>query len=163
MSVYDNVAFPLRQHTDTTEEEIAPIVMRRLEDVGLAGAATLMPNQLSGGMHKRAGFARRLCSTRGSSCSTNPIRASGCSHEIRPVRVTLVRSGRHAGVTQIGVEQPHSARLATADADLPSLSDGHLVADATTSRNERSARLVDGSSGCGTKGPPVKRASRTAP
>jgi phospholipid/cholesterol/gamma-HCH transport system ATP-binding protein len=60
MSVYDNVAFPLRQHTDMSEAEIAPIVLRRLEEVGLGGAATLMPNQLSGGMRKRAGFARAL-------------------------------------------------------------------------------------------------------
>jgi phospholipid/cholesterol/gamma-HCH transport system ATP-binding protein len=60
MSVYDNVAFPLRQHTDMSEAEIAEIVLRRLEEVGLRDAATLMPNQLSGGMRKRAGFARAL-------------------------------------------------------------------------------------------------------
>lgn len=60
MNIYDNIAFPLRQHTDMSEAEIAPIVMRRLEEVGLGGAASLMPNQLSGGMRKRAGFARAL-------------------------------------------------------------------------------------------------------
>jgi phospholipid/cholesterol/gamma-HCH transport system ATP-binding protein len=60
MSIYDNVAFPLRQHTDMHEAEIESIVMRRLEEVGLAAAATQMPNQLSGGMRKRAGFARAL-------------------------------------------------------------------------------------------------------
>jgi phospholipid/cholesterol/gamma-HCH transport system ATP-binding protein len=52
MSVWDNVAFPLRQHTD--------IVNRRLREVGLADAADKMPNELSGGMRKRAGFARAL-------------------------------------------------------------------------------------------------------
>jgi phospholipid/cholesterol/gamma-HCH transport system ATP-binding protein len=60
MSVYDNVAFPLRQHTDMTEAEISAIVMRRLGEVGLSGAAGLVPAQLSGGMRKRAGFARAL-------------------------------------------------------------------------------------------------------
>jgi phospholipid/cholesterol/gamma-HCH transport system ATP-binding protein len=60
MSIFDNVAFPLRQHTDMHEAEIESIVMRRLEEVGLAAAATLLPNQLSGGMRKRAGFARAL-------------------------------------------------------------------------------------------------------
>jgi phospholipid/cholesterol/gamma-HCH transport system ATP-binding protein len=60
MNVFDNVAFPLRQHTDMTEAEIAAIVTRRLEEVGLGRAADLMPNQLSGGMRKRAGFARAL-------------------------------------------------------------------------------------------------------
>mgnify|MGYP001190480195 CR=1 FL=1 len=60
MNLYDNVAFPLRQHTDKSEEEIREIVMRRLREVGLAEAAEKMPNELSGGMRKRAGFARAL-------------------------------------------------------------------------------------------------------
>jgi phospholipid/cholesterol/gamma-HCH transport system ATP-binding protein len=60
MNVYDNTAFPLRQHTDKGEDEVKEIVMRRLKEVGLAGAADKMPNELSGGMRKRAGFARAL-------------------------------------------------------------------------------------------------------
>jgi phospholipid/cholesterol/gamma-HCH transport system ATP-binding protein len=60
MPVYDNVAFPLRQHTELSEAEIREIVMARLSDVGLAGAEQRMPNELSGGMRKRAGFARAL-------------------------------------------------------------------------------------------------------
>jgi phospholipid/cholesterol/gamma-HCH transport system ATP-binding protein len=60
MNVYDNTAFPLRQHTDKSEEEIGEIVNRRLREVGLAEAVQKMPNELSGGMRKRAGFARAL-------------------------------------------------------------------------------------------------------
>jgi phospholipid/cholesterol/gamma-HCH transport system ATP-binding protein len=60
MSVYDNVAFPLRQHTNKSEDEIASMVMGRLADVGLESAGDRMPNELSGGMRKRAGFARAL-------------------------------------------------------------------------------------------------------
>ncbi len=60
MSVFDNVAFPLRQHTDTSEAEIAKRVSERLTDVGLADAMDDLPSQLSGGMRKRAGFARAL-------------------------------------------------------------------------------------------------------
>jgi phospholipid/cholesterol/gamma-HCH transport system ATP-binding protein len=60
MNVYDNTAFPLRQHTDKSEEEIGEIVNRRLREVGLAEAIEKMPNELSGGMRKRAGFARAL-------------------------------------------------------------------------------------------------------
>src|SRR6266536_5775426 len=60
MNVFDNTAFPLRQHTDKSEEEIAEIVNRRLNEVGLGGATEKMPNELSGGMRKRAGFARAL-------------------------------------------------------------------------------------------------------
>jgi phospholipid/cholesterol/gamma-HCH transport system ATP-binding protein len=60
MNVFDNTAFPLRQHTDKSEEEIAEICNRRLREVGLAEATQKMPNELSGGMRKRAGFARAL-------------------------------------------------------------------------------------------------------
>jgi phospholipid/cholesterol/gamma-HCH transport system ATP-binding protein len=60
MSVFDNVAFPLREHTDLSEHEIAEAVNRRLADVGLTPAADRLPSQLSGGMRKRAGFARAL-------------------------------------------------------------------------------------------------------
>jgi len=60
MTVFDNVAFPLRQHTDTPEGKIAQIVRQRLADVGLSDAERFMPSELSGGMRKRAGFARAL-------------------------------------------------------------------------------------------------------
>jgi phospholipid/cholesterol/gamma-HCH transport system ATP-binding protein len=60
MNLYDNVAFPLRQHTEKGEDEVEDIVMRRLTEVGLADAREKMPNELSGGMRKRAGFARAL-------------------------------------------------------------------------------------------------------
>ena len=60
MNLYDNVAFPLRQHTKKSEREIKAIVMQRLEEVGLSESVRKMPNELSGGMRKRAGFARAL-------------------------------------------------------------------------------------------------------
>ena len=60
MNLLDNVAFPLRQHTDKSEDEVADIVNRRLREVGLGSAHDKMPNELSGGMRKRAGFARAL-------------------------------------------------------------------------------------------------------
>jgi phospholipid/cholesterol/gamma-HCH transport system ATP-binding protein len=60
MNIYDNVAFPLRQNTDKSEEEIAEIVHHRMAEVGLGQAELKMPGELSGGMRKRAGFARAL-------------------------------------------------------------------------------------------------------
>jgi phospholipid/cholesterol/gamma-HCH transport system ATP-binding protein len=60
LTLYDNVAFPLRQHTEKGDEEIAEIVNRRMREVGLGGEGHKMPNELSGGMRKRAGFARAL-------------------------------------------------------------------------------------------------------
>ena len=58
MTVFDNVAFPLREHTDMTDEEIARAVGDRLELVNLPGVEQLMPVDLSGGMRKRVGLAR---------------------------------------------------------------------------------------------------------
>jgi phospholipid/cholesterol/gamma-HCH transport system ATP-binding protein len=60
LNLYDNVAFPLRQHTEKGEDEVEDIVNRRLREVGLTDAGEKMPNELSGGMRKRAGFARAL-------------------------------------------------------------------------------------------------------
>ncbi|EHN11043.1 ribonucleotide-transport ATP-binding protein ABC transporter Mkl [Patulibacter medicamentivorans] len=60
MNVYDNVAFPLRQHTDLNDREVREVVMDHLDAVGLATATHRMPNELSGGMRKRAGLARAL-------------------------------------------------------------------------------------------------------
>jgi len=60
MNVYENVAFPLRQHTDLDEPEVREIVEEQLEAVGLWQARDRFPGQLSGGMKKRAGLARSL-------------------------------------------------------------------------------------------------------
>nr|WP_067826202.1 ATP-binding cassette domain-containing protein [Actinomadura kijaniata] len=60
MTLYDNIAFPLREHTRRTEAEIRRIVLDRMEMVGLAGEERKLPGQLSGGMRKRAGLARAL-------------------------------------------------------------------------------------------------------
>jgi len=60
MSIYDNCAFPLRQHTDLPEPVIREQVEARLTSVGLNDAVNRFPSQLSGGMRKRAGLARAL-------------------------------------------------------------------------------------------------------
>lgn len=60
MSVYENVAFPLREHTDLPEEIIRSVVLMKLEAVGLRGARHLMPAELSGGMARRAALARAI-------------------------------------------------------------------------------------------------------
>jgi phospholipid/cholesterol/gamma-HCH transport system ATP-binding protein len=60
MTVFENVAFPLREHTDMSEEEIARNVREKLELVNLPGTEHLMPVDLSGGMRKRVGLARSI-------------------------------------------------------------------------------------------------------
>jgi phospholipid/cholesterol/gamma-HCH transport system ATP-binding protein len=60
MNLYDNVAFPLREHTRKNESEIDRIVMEKMDMVGLIGAEKKLPGEISGGMRKRAGLARAL-------------------------------------------------------------------------------------------------------
>jgi phospholipid/cholesterol/gamma-HCH transport system ATP-binding protein len=60
MNLFDNVAFPLREHTRKSEKQIAAIVAEKLEMVGLTGTEKKLPGEISGGMRKRAGLARAL-------------------------------------------------------------------------------------------------------
>ncbi len=60
MTVFENVAFPLRAHTQLKQAKIAEVVERKLADVGLDGASGLMPSELSGGMRRRAALARAI-------------------------------------------------------------------------------------------------------
>ena len=60
INVFDNVAFPLREHTRLPDELLRTLVLMKLESVGLRGAELLMPSELSGGMARRAALARAI-------------------------------------------------------------------------------------------------------
>jgi len=60
MSVFDNVAYQLREHTDLPEDAIRDLVLMKLHAVGLRGAAQMMPSELSGGMARRVALARAI-------------------------------------------------------------------------------------------------------
>lgn len=60
LSVYDNLAFPMREQTNLPEELIRDLVLMKLHAVGLRGAHALMPNELSGGMERRVALARAI-------------------------------------------------------------------------------------------------------
>ena len=60
LSVFENVAFPLREHTDLPERLVRQLVLTKLQAVGLRGAAELMPSELSGGMSRRVALARAI-------------------------------------------------------------------------------------------------------
>jgi len=111
MSVYDNVAFPLRQHTDLKERDIHELVMDQLRAVGLEGAAGSPPSALSGGMKKRAGLARALMLDPGIVLCDEPD--SG----LDPVRTALIGElivERHAAVGGTFVLVTHNIALAKA-------------------------------------------------
>src|SRR5215467_7599765 len=60
LSLYDNIAFPLREHTKLTEADVRRVVLEKMDMVGLAGEGHKYPGEISGGMRKRAGLARAL-------------------------------------------------------------------------------------------------------
>lgn len=60
LSCFENVAFPLREHSDLPDQMIHDLVLLKLESVGLRGAAGLMPSQISGGMARRVALARAI-------------------------------------------------------------------------------------------------------
>ena len=60
LDVFENVAFPVREHTDLPEPLVRLLVLTKLQAVGLRGAATLMPGELSGGMARRVALARAI-------------------------------------------------------------------------------------------------------
>ena len=76
MDVFENVAFPLREHTNLPEALVRDIVLMKLHAVGLRGARDLMPAQISGGMARRAGRRRAASSAR---CRAPALRAGRCA------------------------------------------------------------------------------------
>ena len=60
MSLYDNIAFPLREHTRKSESDVRSVVLEKMDMVGLIGSESKLPGEISGGMRKRAGLARAL-------------------------------------------------------------------------------------------------------
>ena len=60
LNLYDNIAFPLREHTRKSEKEVKDIVLAKMDMVGLIGSESKLPGEISGGMRKRAGLARAL-------------------------------------------------------------------------------------------------------
>lgn len=130
MNLYDNVAFPLRQHTNLHETDIHDVVMDKLQNVGLANAATRMPNQLSGGMRKRAGLARALVLNPGIILCDEPD--SG----LDPVRTALLGDLLLQQHTQLGgtiLIITHNVELATRISDhISILHQGKIIEAHTT-------------------------------
>jgi phospholipid/cholesterol/gamma-HCH transport system ATP-binding protein len=95
LTVGENVAFPLRHHTDLHVDEIDDRVMTKLQLVGLEGAVDKLPSELSGGMRKRAGLARALALDPDlviydePTAGLDPFRAESISRHIRELQTKL--------------------------------------------------------------------------
>lgn len=114
LSVFDNVAFPIREHTRLPEALIHDLVLMKLEAVGLRGAAQLMPSELSGGMGRRAALARAIALDPALVMYDEPF--AGQDPIVMGVLVTLIRTLREAlGLTSVIVSHDVDEALSIAD------------------------------------------------
>ncbi|USD64991.1 phospholipid ABC transporter ATP-binding protein MlaF [Vibrio sp. SCSIO 43136] len=129
LNVFDNVAFPLREHTDLDQELITTIVTLKLEAVGLRGAAQLMPSELSGGMARRAALARAIALDPELIMYDEPF--VGQDPITMGVLVTLIDSLNKAlGLTSIVVSHDVPEVMSIAD-NAYILADGKVIAHGT--------------------------------
>jgi phospholipid/cholesterol/gamma-HCH transport system ATP-binding protein len=100
LTIFDNLAFPLREHTRLREAEIADEVHRQLTAVGLAGVDDLLPSQLSGGMIKRAALARAIITKPEILLVDEPF--SGLDPiSVKRIEALLRRINRQLGITML--------------------------------------------------------------
>lgn len=136
LSVYDNVAFPLREHTRLPESFIRTLTLMKLEAVGLRGARHLMPSELSGGMARRAALARAIALDPMMIMYDEPF--SGQDPITMGVLVKLIRTLNDAlGLTSIIVS--HDVKETASIADyIYLISDGSIVDHGTPQALENS-------------------------
>lgn len=114
MSVYENVAFPIRAHTQLPEHLIAELVALKLESVGLRGAEQMMPSELSGGMNRRVALARAIALDPDLIMYDEPF--AGQDPIVMGVLTRLIRSLREAlDLTTIIVSHDVAETLSIAD------------------------------------------------
>jgi len=125
LSVYENVAFPLRAHTRLSEPLIRELVLMKLESVGLRGAESLIPAELSGGMNRRAALARAIALDPELIMYDEPF--AGQDPIVMGVLVTLIRTLREAlGLTTVIVSHDIHETLSIADY-IYVLADGKVI------------------------------------
>ena len=129
ISVFDNVAFPLRIHTDLSEELIRDLVLIKLQAVGLRGAAGLFPTELSGGMIRRVALARTIALDPSLIMYDEPF--AGLDPIAMGVIVQLIKTvNRVYGTTSVIVSHDIAETASIADY-IYVLSDGRLIGSGT--------------------------------
>jgi phospholipid/cholesterol/gamma-HCH transport system ATP-binding protein len=140
LSVYENVAYPLREHRDWPEQRIAERVAECLDAVGLAHLEPLMPAELSGGMRKRVGVARGIALEPRAILYDEPTTGLDPANQRRVAE--LIRSlQKRLGVTSVVVT--HELELCFAISDrVALLKDGKIVAEGSAEEIQRSDRAA---------------------
>jgi phospholipid/cholesterol/gamma-HCH transport system ATP-binding protein len=114
LSIFDNVALPLREHSSLSETQIQEEVGRRLESVGLPGTEHLFPRQLSGGMNRRAAMARAVVTDPEIVLCDEPF--SGLDPlNVRRIEALLVDLNRRLGLTLLVTSHHLASSLRMAD------------------------------------------------
>jgi phospholipid/cholesterol/gamma-HCH transport system ATP-binding protein len=132
LSVFENIAFPMREKTDLPEDMIIDMVLMKLNAVGLRGAAELMPAELSGGMSRRVGFARAISLDPALIMYDEPF--AGLDPISCNVIANLIRQLNDAlGVTSIVVSYDAQEALKVVDY-VYFIADGVIVAEGTNAQ-----------------------------
>lgn len=130
LNVFENVAFPLREHTQLSDDMIKNLVLMKLEMVGLRGARHLMPSELSGGMSRRVAMARAIALDPQLIMYDEPL--SGQDPITMGVLIKLIRTLNDTlGLTTIVVSHDVNEILSIADYSYV-ISDGELIGQGTT-------------------------------
>ncbi len=140
MSVYENVAFPVREHTELPERLVRDLVLMKLEAVGMRGAQRLMPSELSGGMARRVALARAVVLDPLLVMYDEPF--AGLDPIAMAVIGTLMRKLNDAlGATSIVVSHDVMESMQIVDY-LYVIAEGVIVGEGTPDAMRRSARAV---------------------
>ena len=140
MSVFENIAFPLRRHTKMSESEIRARVEECLEDVHLHGVEKRRPSELSGGMRRRVGFARAISLKPEILLFDEPT--TGLDPVISAVIAELiVEMDQKLGTTTVTIT--HDMKVAFAIADrVAMLYEGHIIEQGTPAEFQRSTNPI---------------------
>ncbi|MBR7887971.1 ATP-binding cassette domain-containing protein [Marinomonas sp. A79] len=137
MSVAENIAFPMEEHTKLTRDEIATIVSSKLHSVGLRGAASLMPSELSGGMARRVALARAIALDPELVMYDEPF--TGQDPISKGVLVKLIRQlNDDANITSVLVSHDVEESLSIAD-HVCILSGGTVIAEGSAAEIQASS------------------------
>lgn len=137
LNVYDNVAFPIREHTRLPESMIRSLVLMKLQSVGLRGAAWLMPSELSGGMARRVALARAIALDPAMIMYDEPF--TGQDPISLGVLVKLIRDlNRSLGLTSILVSHDVYETMSIADY-IYLISEGRIIGQGTPDEIGKSA------------------------